>query len=220
MNLENPHVAIEEVLESLPHKFRNGKNVKIILDAYVKQYNKMLDSYAKSVLFYNLDMATGDQLDRIGSNFMVRRDNKNDDDYRESIKVAYAVYKISGNIFNFTKVFQEYLGIDISVLRVYEAGNANVILELNRSHSFGQDIVNIVNNIIAFGKPVGVGFSIEQFSQISIYDRYSSMIESEIDRFNKRFMVDSKFMDDALFMYDTYYMNIGVDRYIGAKIEN
>ncbi|MGL5753039.1 MAG: hypothetical protein ACRCXT_21030 [Paraclostridium sp.] len=220
MNLEHPHVTIEEVLETLPHKFRSGKNVKIILDAYLKQYNKMLDIYADSVVLYNIDKATGDQLDRIGSNFMVRRDNADDDIYRDNIKLSYAIYKTSGNIFNLTKVFQEYLGVGISVLRVYEAGNANVILELNRSHSFGQDIVNIVNDIIAFGKPVGVGFSIEQFSQISIYDRYSSMIESEIDKFNKKFMVGSKFMDDALFMYNTYYMNISVDRYIGAKIEN
>ncbi|MGL5715000.1 MAG: hypothetical protein ACRCX2_18435 [Paraclostridium sp.] len=220
MNLQNPYVTIEEILETLPHKFRTGKNVKIILDAYIKQYNKVLESYAKSVLFYNIDMAVGDQLDRIGSNFMVRRDNKDDDKYRESIKLAYAVYKVSGNILNFTSVFKDYLGIDISVLRVYEAGNANVILELNRSHQFGQDIVNIVNDIIKFGKPVGVGFSIEQFSEISIYDRYSHMIELEIDRYNKRYMLSGKFMDDALFMYDIYYMNISIDRYIGAKIEN
>lgn len=220
MNLNNPQVTIEDVLDSLPHKFRTGKNVKIILDAYVKQYNKMLDSYAKSVLFYNLDMATGDQLDRIGSNFMVRRDDSNDDEYREKIKLAFIVYKTSGNIYNFSKIFKEYLGIDATILNIYESGNAKVILELNRENKLSGNIVNIINDIISFGKPVGVGFSIEPYSSAILLDKYTQMqIESEIDRFNKRYMLSDKIMDNAYHMYSTYYMNISVDRYLPSTLE-
>ncbi|MGL5191863.1 MAG: hypothetical protein ACRC7S_19650 [Cetobacterium sp.] len=220
MNLEHLHVTIEEVLETLPHKFRSGKNVKIILDAYLKQYNKMLETYSDSVVLYNIDKATGDQLDRIGSNFLVRRDNANDDDYREKIKFAFIVYKTSGNIYNFSKIFKEYLGIDATILHIYESGNANVILELNRENSLGTNIIQIINDIIQFGKPVGVGFSIEPYSSTILLDKYTQMqIESEMDKFNKRYMLSDKIMDNAYHMYSTYYMNIAVDRYLPSTLE-
>lgn len=220
MNLDNPYVTIEEILETLPHKFRTGKNVKIILDAYIKQYNKMLESYAKSILFYNIDMAVGNQLDRIGSNFMVRRDNTDDDNYRDRIKLAYIVYKTSGNIYNFSKIFKEYLAIDTDILNIYEAGNARVVLELNRENKLSGNIVNIINDIIQFGKPVGVGFSIEPYSSTILLDNYLQFqIESEIDRFKRVYMMSDKEMDNAYHMNTTYYMNISVDRYLPSTIE-
>ncbi|MGL5190263.1 MAG: hypothetical protein ACRC7S_11520 [Cetobacterium sp.] len=228
MNLEHPHVTIEEVLETLPHKFRSGKNVKIILDAYLKQYNKMLETYADSVILYNIDRATGDQLDRIGSNFMVRRDNANDDIYRDNIKLSYAIYKTSGNIANISKVFLEHLGINLEHLRVVESGNANIILELDRSYQFKHNIVDIVNNIISFSKPVGVGFSIEQFTNINIVDTYSGFtgitsggIDMLIDRVKKKYLIQKYFMDDNLSLNEDYFYDIGIDRYktsIGSMV--
>ncbi|MGL5189351.1 MAG: hypothetical protein ACRC7S_06805, partial [Cetobacterium sp.] len=157
---------------------------------------------------------------RIGSNFMVRRDNVNDDDYREKIKFAFIVYKTSGNIYNFSKIFKEYLGIDTTILHIYESGNANVILELNRENSLSTNIIQIINDIIQFGKPVGVGFSIEPYSSTILLDKYTQMqIESEIDKFNKRYMLSDKIMDNAYHMYSTYYMNIAVDRYLPSTLE-
>ncbi|MGL5714607.1 MAG: hypothetical protein ACRCX2_16420, partial [Paraclostridium sp.] len=103
----------------------------------------------------------------------------------------------------------------------YEAGGAKIVLELDRNNALGGNLVNAINDIIQFSKPVGVGFSIEPFSSASILDKYSVMaIESEIDRYNNIFMLSNKIMDEPYHMYDTYYMNISVDRYIGAKIEN
>ncbi|MGL5714292.1 MAG: hypothetical protein ACRCX2_14825 [Paraclostridium sp.] len=216
MNLEHPHVTIEEVLEALPHKFRSGKNVKIILDAYLKQYNKMLETYADSVVLYNIDKATGDQLDRIGSNFMVRRDNKDDDGYRYDIKLTYAILKTSGSIKNISDVFSDYLGIDINNIRIYEHGNANIVLDINREYVFPIDIVGFANSIIKFAKPVGVGFSIEQFTNIKLIDTYNGFlneIELLIDRAKKSYMTQKNYMDDDLSLNEDYFYDIGIDRY-------
>lgn len=213
-------IRIEDIIETLPHKFRNGKNVKIIIDAYYKQYYKMINTLIASVLCYNLDNAMGEQLDRIGSNFMVRRDNLDDESYRQKIKLTFAIYKVSGNIYNISRIFIDYLGIDLSVMKIYEAGNAKMVLELNRDTTIGGGIVSAINDIVQFSKPVGVGFSIEPFSSVSIIDKYVQMqIESEIDRFNKRYMLSDKIMDNAYHMYSTYYMNIAVDRYLPSTLE-
>ncbi|MGL5752643.1 MAG: hypothetical protein ACRCXT_19050, partial [Paraclostridium sp.] len=175
-------IKVEDIIEVLPHKFRNGKNVKIIIDAYYKQYYKMINTLVVSVLCYNLDRAKGEQLDKIGSNFLVRRDNLSDDDYRNKIKLTFAIYKASGSIYNISKIFIDYLGVDLSVLKIYEAGGAKIVLELDRNNALGGNLVNAINDIIQFSKPVGVGFSIEPFSSASILDKYSVMaIESEID---------------------------------------
>lgn len=219
MNLDNPHITIEEVLETLPHKFRSGKNVKIILDAYLKQYNKMLETYADSIVLYNIDKATGDQLDRIGSNFMVRRDNKDDDGYRYDIKLTYAILKTSGNIKNISDVFSDYLGIDIDSIRIYEHGSANIVLDINREYVFPIDIIGVANSIIKFAKPVGVGFNIEQFTNIKFIDTHSGFmnnldgIELLIDRVKKGYMIQKNYMDDDLSLNEDYFYDIGIDRY-------
>lgn len=217
--VKDGYVSLEEVLESLPHKFQKGKNVKIIFEAYLKQYNKILNSYVQSNLMFNIDKAVGDQLDRIGKNFLVRRGNDNDDDYRQNIKLAWVVLKASGNIYNLNKIFLEYLGLDKDVVSIYEKGNANIVLELNRNNS-APNIVSAINSIIAFGKPVGVGFAVEPFTSITILDTYEQyMLDMLIDRWKNRFMNDDLVMRNELHMYDTYYMNISVDKYSDVEIE-
>lgn len=217
--VKNEYVTLEEVLESLPHKFQKGKNVRIIFEAYLKQYNKILNSYVQSNLMFNIDKAVGDQLDRIGKNFLVSRGNDNDDDYRENIKLAWAVLKASGNVYNLNTIFLEYLGLDKDVISIYEKGNANIVLELS-SDSSAPNIISAINSIIAFGKPVGVGFSIEPFTNVIILDTYQqSIFDMLIDRWNNRFMNDNLVMQNELHMYDTYYMNVSVDKYDDVEIE-
>lgn len=217
--VKNEYVTLEEVLESLPHKFQKGKNVRIIFEAYLKQYNKILNSYVQSNLMFNIDKAVGDQLDRIGKNFLVSRGNDNDDDYRENIKLAWAVLKASGNVYNLNTIFLEYLGLDKDVISIYEKGNANIVLEFSRDSS-DQNIISAINSIIAFGKPVGVGFSIEPFTNVIILDTYQqSIFDMLIDRWNNRFMNDNLVMQNELHMYDTYYMNVSVDKYDDVEIE-
>lgn len=217
--MKDGYVTLEEVLESLPHKFQKGKNVRIIFEAYLKQYNKILNSYVQSNLMFNIDKAVGDQLDRIGKNFLVSRGNDNDDDYRENIKLAWAVLKASGNVYNLNNIFLEYLGLDKDVISIYEKGNANIVLELSRDSS-APNIILAINSIIAFGKPVGVGFSIEPFTNVIILDTYQqSIFDMLIDRWNNRFMNDNLVMQNELHMYDTYYMNVSVDKYDDVEIE-
>lgn len=217
--VKDGYVTLEEVLESLPHKFQKGKNVRIIFEAYLKQYNKILNSYVQSNLMFNIDKAVGDQLDRIGKNFLVSRGNDNDDDYRENIKLAWAVLKASGNVYNLNTIFLEYLGLDKDVISIYEKGNANIVLELSRDSS-APNIISAINSIIAFGKPVGVGFSIEPFTNVIILDTYQqSIFDMLIDRWNNRFMNDNLVMQNELHMYDTYYMNVSVDKYDDVEIE-
>lgn len=217
--MKDGYVTLEEVLESLPHKFQKGKNVRIIFEAYLKQYNKILNSYVQSNLMFNIDKAVGDQLDRIGKNFLVSRCNDNDDDYRENIKLAWAVLKASGNVYNLNNIFLEYLGLDKDVISIYEKGNANIVLELSRDSS-APNIISAINSIIAFGKPVGVGFSIEPFTNVIILDTYQqSIFDMLIDRWNNRFMNDNLVMQNELHMYDTYYMNVSVDKYDDIEIE-
>lgn len=217
--VKNEYVTLEEVLESLPHKFQKGKNVRIIFEAYLKQYNKILNSYVQSNLMFNIDKAVGDQLDRIGKNFLVSRGNDNDDDYRENIKLAWAVLKASGSVYNLNTIFLEYLGLDKDVISIYEKGNANIVLELSRDSS-APNIISAINSIIAFGKPVGVGFSIEPFTNVIILDTYQqSIFDMLIDRWNNRFMNDNLVMQNELHMYDTYYMNVSVDKYDDVEIE-
>lgn len=217
--VKNEYVTLEEVLESLPHKFQKGKNVRIIFEAYLKQYNKILNSYVQSNLMFNIDKAVGDQLDRIGKNFLVSRGNDNDDDYRENIKLAWVVLKASGNVYNLNTIFLEYLGLDKDVISIYEKGNANIVLELSRD-SPTPNIISAINSIIAFGKPVGVGFSIEPFTNVIILDTYQqSIFDMLIDRWNNRFMNDNLVMQNELHMYNTYYMNVSVDKYDDVEIE-
>lgn len=217
--MKDGYVTLEEVLESLPHKFQKGKNVRIIFEAYLKQYNKILNSYVQSNLMFNIDKAVGDQLDRIGKNFLVSRGNDNDDDYRENIKLAWAVLKASGNVYNLNNIFLEYLGLDKDVISIYEKGNANIVLELSRDSS-APNIISAISSIIAFGKPVGVGFSIEPFTNVIILDTYQqSIFDMLIDRWNNRFMNDNLVMQNELHMYDTYYMNVSVDKYDDVEIE-
>lgn len=212
-------VTLEEVLESLPHKFQNGKNVKIIFNSYLKQYNNILNSYIQSNLMYNIDNAKGDQLDRIGRNFLVKRGNQKDDEYRNSIKLTWAVLKSSGNVYNLNKVFLEYLGLDKDVISIKELDNAKIILELNRNNS-AQNIISSINAIMKFSKPVGVGFAVEPFTNIAIIDTYSEIaLDSLIDRWKNIFMDDSKVMKNELHMWNTYYMNISVDKYSEIEIE-
>lgn len=216
-----PFISIEEIIESLPHKFRNGKNVNIILNAYYKQYEKIINTFVECAICYDIDTAIGDNLDKIGSNFMVRRDNSDDESYRLKIKLAYAVYKTSGNIYNISKVLIDFLGIDPNILYIYESGNANIVLELNRDNKFDANMVSAINDIIRFSKPVGVGFSTEPYSSTILLDKYTNAtIESIIDRVNKRYMMNNIKMDNAYHMYTTYFMNCSVDRWHDSKIEN
>lgn len=212
-------VTLEEVLESLPHKFQNGKNVKIIFEAYLKQYNKIFTSYIQSNMMYNINNAVGDQLDRIGRNFLVSRGSQTDEEYRNSIKLTWAVLKSSGNVYNLSKIFLEYLGLDKDVINIKELDNAKIILELNRNNS-ASSIVSSINEIMKFVKPVGVGFSVEPFTNIAIIDTYSEMqLETLIDRWKNQFMDDNEFMKNELHLWDTYYMNISVDKYSEVEIE-
>lgn len=212
-------VTLEEVLESLPHKFQNGKNVKIIFEAYLKQYNKIFTSYVQSNMMYNINNAVGDQLDRIGRNFLVSRGSQTDEEYRNSIKLTWAVLKSSGNVYNLSKIFLEYLGLDKDVINIKELDNAKIILELNRNNS-APSIVSSINEIMKFAKPVGVGFSVEPFTNIAIIDTYSEMqLETLIDRWKNQFMDDNEFMKNELHLWDTYYMNISVDKYSEVEIE-
>lgn len=213
---------LEEVLQSLPHKFQKGKNVKIIFEAYLKQYNNILNSYAQANAVYNINKAQGDQLDRIGKNFLVQRNNKSDDDFRQNIKMTWAILKASGNVESLNKVFLDYLNLDKDIIVIKEKDNANIILELNRN-TFETKIINAINAIMKFGKPVGVGFSIDSFSSFTILDTYSKdtdQLNIFIDRYYNQFMSDDIIMDNNLFMYDTYYMNTGVDKYSEIEIEN
>lgn len=212
-------VSLEDVIETLPHKFQKGKNVKIIFEAYLKQYNKILKSYIDSNLMFNIDKATGDQLDKIGKNFFVLRKNKDDDDYRRRIKIAWAVFKSSGNVYDLNNIFLEYLGLDKNIVSISEVGNANIALEINRENS-APDIISAINAIIKFGKPAGVGLSIEPFTKIIILDTYQqNTFDMLIDRWKTKYMNDDCVMQDELYMWDKYYMNISIDKYSEIEIE-
>ena len=78
MLYQNGTISIKEILDSLPHKFKNGKNVRIIFEAYLKQYNKIMETYVKAMNGFGLAGATGDQLDKIGNNFSIHRNAMSD----------------------------------------------------------------------------------------------------------------------------------------------
>ena len=167
-------LTIKDIMATMPHKFKNAKNATIIMEAYLKQYNQMVKTLSDMIINFNIDKATGDMLDKIGTNVMaLRKQNESDEDYRNRIKLAYITLKVSGNIKNFSTVFNDYLNIDKDVLNIRELGNANVALEFNRESGFDSKMVLMINEIIRFSKPVGVGFTIEPYSSVIILDTYN-----------------------------------------------
>lgn len=166
-------ITIKDIMDTMPHKFKSAKNARIILEAYLKQYNAMVTTLRDIVLNFDIDKATGKQLDKIGANYLTeRRPNESEEDYRNRIKLAYIVLQISGNIHNMSNVFKNYLSFDKDLIKVYEAGNAKMVLELNKDKEFQRSILTIINEIVKFGKPLGVGFSIEPYSSVVILDTY------------------------------------------------
>lgn len=186
-------ITIEDIMNTMPHKFKNAKNAKIILEAYLRQYNAMVQTLIDVVLNFNIDRATGQQLDKIGANYLTeRKPNESEEDYRNRIKLAYIVLQISGNIHNLSNVFKNYLNIDKDLIKIYEAGNANIVLELNKEKEFERGILNIINEIIKFGKPLGVGFSIEPYSLVIILDTYKQYtIDAIFDYFQGHKVIDT-----------------------------
>lgn len=185
-------LTIKDIMATMPHKFKNAKNATIIMEAYLKQYNQMVKTLMDILINFDINKATGDMLDKIGTNVMtLRKSNENDDDYRNRIKLAYITLKVSGNIKNFSTVFNDYLNIDKDVLQIKELGNANVSLEFNRESGFDSKMVLMINEIIRFSKPVGVGFSIDPYSSVVILDTYKdSTVDAIFDFLSGWYIID------------------------------
>ena len=210
---ENGSISLQEIIDTLPHKFKNGTNVKIIFNAFLKQYNKIIASYVDSMLKFEIDSAVGDQLDKIGKNFLVSRGDLSDEDYRTQIKLYWAIYTASGNIGKINTILVDYFDLSKDIIYIYEDGNANVVIDLNKNNTI-EDITSMVSTIILSTKPLGVGFKIEPYSSTKITDTYlTHTIESIIDRWFYSYMTTGVLMDDAKHLYDTYYGNVAIDRY-------
>lgn len=213
MLYQNGTISIEEILNSLPHKFKNGKNVRIIFEAYLKQYNKIMATYIKAMNGFGLESSEGDQLDKIGSNFSIYRNAMTDSEYREQIKLYWAVYQASGNIQRISDIFISYFDLNKDIVYIRESGNANIVLELNANNTI-PNITTKLNNIINTTKPLGVGFGILLYVSTSFKDTYlGKNIETIVDRYYIPNMENTKLLDNNRYLYGTFFGNIAIDNY-------
>ncbi|MGL5050781.1 MAG: hypothetical protein ACRC6E_09200, partial [Fusobacteriaceae bacterium] len=237
----NSEVTLIEILESLPHKFRNGKNVKIIFEAYVKQYNSLWKSYIDLMQKNSIHVATGNHLDIIGRNFKVFRGKMDDKQYRQEILFMWGVLKSSGNVHQLNRLFTDFLSFDDANSELVEFSNANIVLRVNRSSSEGY-LLNKLTDVLKTAKPVGVGYKIEQYTDMVLLDRYFGVADSDsdvlIDRYETALLVEgiseggelqlskkgmfhksllienTGFFRNDLFMYSEYKYNLSVDSYV------
>lgn len=213
MLYQNGTISIEEILNSLPHKFKNGKNVRIIFEAYLKQYNKIMATYIKAMNGFGLESSEGDQLDKIGNNFSIYRNAMTDSEYREQIKLYWAIYQSSGNIQRISDIFINYFDLNKDIVYIRENGNANIILELNANNTI-PNITTKLNNLINATKPLGVGFGILLYASTSFKDTYlGKNIETIIDRYYIPNMDNTKLLDNNRYLYGTFFGNIAIDNY-------
>ncbi|MGL4998338.1 MAG: hypothetical protein ACRC5T_05160 [Cetobacterium sp.] len=236
----NSEITLIEILESLPHKFRNGKNVKIIFEAYTKQYNLLWKSYIDLMQKNSIHVASGHHLDVIGKNFKVLRGKMDDKQYRQEILFMWGILKSSGNINQLNKLFTDFLDFDDANSELIEISNANIILRVNRSSSEGY-LLNKLTEVLKTAKPVGVGYKVEQYTDMVLIDKYFGVSYSDsdvlIDRyeiallvegvtklgekkitqkniFHKSLLIENTgFFRDDLFMYSEYKYNLSVDSY-------
>ena len=213
MLYQNGTISIKEILDSLPHKFKNGKNVRIIFEAYLKQYNKIMETYIKAMNGFSLNGATGDQLDKIGNNFSIRRNAMSDSEYKEQIKLYWAVYQASGNIKRISDIFINYFDLNKDIVYIREDGNANITLELNANNTI-PNITTTLNTIMNETKPLGVGFGVILYASTSFKDKYlGKNIETIIDRYYIPTMNNNLLLDNNQYLYSTFFANVAIDNY-------
>ena len=208
---------LDIIMSQMPHKFQNGRNTKIIMGVYIKQINLLVDVFNKLKLCFNLDNATGNQLDVIGSNFLVYRGNLTDEQYRKSIHLALDVFRASGSIARINQILKVQFPQSASILQ--ELGEANVALEENRGSSTGDNIISQAVEILNFTKPLGVGFAIQTYLNINLIDTYDTLKEIELNRYHDRYYNKEKLMNNDYFLYDVGEYSFSVDSYIGVKME-
>ena len=213
MLYQNGTISIKEILDSLPHKFKNGKNVRIIFEAYLKQYNKIMETYVKAMNGFGLAGATGDQLDKIGNNFSIHRNAMSDSEYKEQIKLYWAVYQASGNIKRISDIFINYFNLNKDIVYIREDGNANITLELNANNTI-PNITTTLNTIMNETKPLGVGFGVILYASTSFNDSYlGKNIETIIDRYYIPTMNNNLLLDNNQYLYSTFFANVAIDNY-------
>lgn len=214
---------IDEVIQSLPHKYHSAENIRKIINVYLKFYNRFINSIEAQLNCFDINTATGDALTKLGNNFLVDRGNFDDEQYRLNIKLAWAVYKISGSIKEFSTVFRDYLNLDTSILNIYEdENNANIFLDINRNNNITSNVLTTINEVITFAKPVGVGFNVRTYSSGNILDTYTKediAYDFQYERNKKRYMVDNVIMESNSYMWDSYFGVLSKDSWVGVKME-
>lgn len=169
---------IESIMNSLPHKLKNAKNVNIILGAWLRQLNKIAEVISKLKETVTIDELYGDMLDKGAANIGISRNiGESDEDLRFRVKLKIYSIKASGNVKDINTILSEVAGITDEMAILKEIGDAKIEVITNKGVTT-PDILDKIAMVMNSAKPVGVEFVISSNTFTDFIMDVESIIET------------------------------------------
>ena len=151
---------IDKIMDQMPHKLRSATNVRAILDAWIKQLNKIEAVISLMKDKVEIDDLSDDMLDLAASNIGIsRKIDETDDELIFRIKLKIHSIRSSGNVSAIDTIIYDILNISDENATLRELGNANVEVLISRD-SVSTENIDKINTVMDTAKPVGIGFTI------------------------------------------------------------
>lgn len=217
---------INEIMRSLPHKFRNAKNLKIVIEALTLHKNEIMESI---VLMRNSphltpDMNSGSLLDQCGLNWNCpRQSGWSDIIYRDKILKNIKSYTSSGTLPEIRDTANYIAGNedDVVIRERFFLGGGEATASLNIGiYVKRKNLMTSIVETIGVMKPAGVGINSFSFGSplespsgnkysILLRDDYNATVSHKTSRDSDRIVMYS--IDDPLNPATSYELKVTDD---------
>jgi len=119
-----------EAINTLVEQFKNKPLIKSLVTAWVNQIQDIENMYYELRTERQLNNAVGVQLDGLGNIVGEKREGKDDDEYRNAIRVRILINKSNGTTENIYAVMKAFLNIDNVELKIIDYYPAGFIAEI------------------------------------------------------------------------------------------
>lgn len=182
---------ILDAIEKFPDYLdtRDDSNINKLVVVLFEELNNFMGTLDEIETNYDIDRATLDGLDQIGTNLDTTRDGLEDEEYRARLKLRQAKNLADGTFNSIIMILQSQLGIDDpSLIIIEELGNANLRVEVpGQDAGFGKvETTFELGEIDEFDVAIGFADNEEEFGGVlggtsfdeDTFDAYAVLVQS------------------------------------------
>lgn len=171
------HNFKEDAKSLLLPQFSRAENLKNILGALVEPFQGIRDGAYQISEGYDIETAEGVQLDVLGENLNVERQERSDEEYRDAIKARILINNSKGTSSDFIRMLKLVLGdIEFTVIENPSAPAQVQVIIYSPQNVINEELVNDITPCGVKGLFLGNPYDDKQIFQLGDVDGGGNVI--------------------------------------------